>query len=278
MRKLLGYVAVTLLLVAGGASALLYIRSGDDAAAPIWSGGEIRVGYSSEPPYSFRTVDGTVTGEAPAIAKAVLARIGVKRIRWVLLDFGKAIPALLDGQIDMIANGLFITPERAAVILFSLPYARTRPGLLVHLGNPLKLTSYELVAASPDVTAVVLDGSVEQRTLVHLGMPATRLFVVPDPSGGLAAVRSGRADCLALSAPTVSWLASESSSDVESAQPFHEPPGAPASQSAFGFRRTDTKLTAAVNEALREYIGTSNHLETVTPFGFGLEALPEWSR
>jgi polar amino acid transport system substrate-binding protein len=277
MRKLLGYIAVTVLLVGGGASALLYIPAGGDAALPAWSGGEIRVGYSSEPPYSFRTAGGTVTGEAPAIARAVLAKMGIKPIRWVLLDFSKAIPALLDGQIDMLANGLFITPERAAVIHFSLPFCRIRPGLLVRRGNPLNLASYEDVAIHPGATAAVLDGSVEQSALTRLGVPASRLFVVPDPAGGLAAVLSGRADCLALSAPTVSWLAGEAPGDVEPAAAFREAPGAAVGQSAFGFRRKDVKLSAAVDIALREYIGTPEHLETVTPFGFGPEALPDWS-
>lgn len=279
MRKLLGYLAITLLLAVGIVCALIYIRSGGDTlSGPVWRGGEIRVGYSSEPPYAFRRDDGSVTGEAPEIAKAVLAAIGVDRIRWVLLDFNKAIPALLSGQIDMIANGIFITPERSAKVLFSLPFSHTRQGLLVRRDNPLRLVSYEDLAARPSVTVAVLDGSVEQLALLRLGMPEARLFVVPDPAGGLAAVRSGRADCLALSEPTVSWLAGETSGGVEVAQPFYESSNAAAGQSGFAFRPGDRELAERVNAALRRYIGTPEHLETVTPFGFGAGSLPQWSR
>lgn len=278
MRKLLGYVAVTLFLAAGGVCALLYIRSGDDFFGPVWSGGEIRVGYSSEPPYAFRTPEGDVTGEAPEIAKAVLARIGVERIRWVLLDFNKAIPALLSGQIDMIANGLFITPERAANVLFSRPFCIVRPGLLVARGNPLGLSSYGDVAGNAAVRAAILDGSVEQQTLARLGVPGDRLFVVPDSAGGLAAVRTGRVDCLALSAPTVRWLAGEAAGDVEPVQFLRQPESITLGRSAFAFRREDRKLAAAVDGVLRDYIGTPEHLARVTPLGFGPETLPDWSR
>lgn|GEM_PF-651896 len=278
MRKLLDYAAVTLLLGVGIFCALLYIRSGDMPPAPAWSGGEIRVGYSSEPPYSFRTPDGNVTGEGPEVAKAVLARIGVERIRWVLFDFSKAITALQAGQVDMIANGLFITPERTAQVLFSLPYCAVQQGLLVRRGNPFGLDSYEAVAAHPKVIAAVLDGSVEQQTLVRLGVPEDRLFVAPDPAGGLAAVRSGRADCLALSGPTVRWLAGEGGGDVDPVEEFISPQNIPVGQSAFAFRRGDVRLAGAVDAVLRGYIGTPEHLARVEPLGFGTGTLPEWSK
>uniref|UniRef100_I2Q1X6 Periplasmic component of amino acid ABC-type transporter/signal transduction system n=1 Tax=Desulfovibrio sp. U5L TaxID=596152 RepID=I2Q1X6_9BACT len=281
MGRILGYVAVTLLLAAGGVWGLLYVREGGNAPTPVWSGGEVRIGYSSEPPYSFRTSDGKVTGEAPEIAKAVLEAMGATAVRWVLLDFGRAIPSLLDGQVDMLANGLFITPERSAQVLFSLPFCRVRPGLLVRRGNPFSLLSYEDVAARTDVTAAVLDGSVEQAALARLGKPAERLFVAPDSAAGLAAVGSGLADCLALSAPTVAWLAGEAAGEVEPAAPFREPPDtfdAAIGESAFAFRPQDRALAEAVNAALRRYIGSPQHMRTVSPFGFGPEALPGWRR
>jgi polar amino acid transport system substrate-binding protein len=278
MREVWGYVVATALVALCIGAALLYIRAGDRPSSPVWRGDEIRIGYSSEAPYAFRTPDGEVTGEAPEIAKAVLERSGIPHVHWVLLDFGKAIAALLDDRIDMIANGLFITPEREARVLFSLPYSRTLPGLLVRRGNPHDLHSYEDVAHRPDVTAAVLDGSVEQTALRRLGLPPERMFVVPDPVGGLAAVRSGRADCLALTAPTIAWFAREAGDDCAAAEPFHKTPGTRAGQSAFAFRPGDRALAQRVDAALREYIGTPQHLRRVAPFGFGPESLPAWSR
>jgi polar amino acid transport system substrate-binding protein len=278
MGKALGYLALAVLLVAGVATAWLYIQGGSSQIPQTWPGGELRVGYSSEPPYCFRKADGTVTGQAPEIAKAVFDRLGITRIRWVLLDFSEAMDALVSGRIDMIANGMFITPERLAKIAFSLPYNRSPQGLLVRYGNPKGLHAYEDLAARTDVVAAVLDGSVEQETLRRFGLPPQCLFVVPDPSDGLAAVRQDRADCLALSAPTVAWLAGEAPGEVAVAVPLQTTASAPAAGcSAFGFRREDVRLREEVDRVLWDYIGSPEHLVLGARFGFDRQALPEWS-
>ena len=261
-----------------GAEVNAAFMSASDNAPRHWSGGEIRVGYSSEPPYGFRKADGTVTGQAPEIAKVVLARLGIGPIRWVLVDFSQAMDALRSGTIDMLANGLFITPERQARIAFSLPFSQSPAGLLVRYGNPKGLHGYADILRQQAVVTAVLDGSVEQSTLVGLGLPAKRLFVVPTPMDGLAAVRLGRADCLALTDPTVAWLAREAPMDVAVVEPVH-PLAAmpPAGSSAFGFRREDVRLREAVDRVLRTFVGSPEHLALVAPFGFNRQSLPEWS-
>lgn len=271
MRNLLGYFAVTALLLLGAAGAVLYLHTAETPVLPAWSDGDIRVGYSSEPPYSYRTPDGVIAGAGPETAKAVLEMAGIGPVHWVLLDFSQAIGALGDGRIDMIANGLFITPERARQVLFSQPYCLTRQGLLVRRGNPLDLHSYAAVAQNAAVTVAVLDGAVEQQTMLRLGVSPDRLFVVPDPAGGLAAVRKGRADCLALSAPSVAWLAGEGAGAVEVAAPFWPEPGEPPGQSAFAFRLADRGLVGRVDAALTRYRATSHYRERMRQLGFGRE-------
>lgn len=278
MRNIYGYLGITALLVAGAVAAWMYVKTGDEPTPAVWSGGEIRVGYSSEPPYAYREADGTVTGDAPDTARTVLSRLGINRVRWVLMDFSQAIAELLAGRIDLIANGMFITPDRAARIAFSLPYAQVAQGLLVRAGNPRDLHAYEEAAARADVRIAVLDGSVEQEALRRMGMAEDRLFVVPEPMDGLAAVRLGRADGLALSAPTVAWLAREGGSEVAVAWPFHQPGSLAVGLCAFGLRRQDGRLRQALDGALRDYIGSPEHLERVSRFGFGPDTVPDWAR
>lgn len=62
------------------------------------------------------------------------------------------------------------------------------------------------------------------------------------------------------------------------AAPFHDTGTDPSGRSAFGFRLEDRALREDVDRALREYIGTAEHLACVAPFGFGPGNLPEWSR
>ena len=42
----------------------------------------------------------------------------------------------------------------------------------------------------------------------------------------------------------------------------------------FGFRKEDTDLVAEFNKNLKAFIGTKEHLDLVTPFGFGKGYLP----
>lgn len=276
MRKGFRFVLLTVLLVAGliGAAAFIF-RQGEERP-PALEGRVVRVGYAREPPFSYRDADGEVTGESPEVARRVLRRLGIEQVRWVLVDFNSLIPELRAGNIDVIAAGMFVTPERSALIAFSLPTARVGQGLLVRRGNPKDLHCYEDVAARPDVTAAVLDGAVEQHYLQELGVPENRIFTAPDAATAVAAVRLGRADCLALSAPTVNLMARDNP-ELEAARPFADPViqgRLVMGFSAFGFRKSDKELLSAVNARLREFIGTPEHLETVRPFGFGPENLP----
>jgi polar amino acid transport system substrate-binding protein len=43
---------------------------------------------------------------------------------------------------------------------------------------------------------------------------------------------------------------------------------------AFGFRKEDADLLAEFNKHLKEFIGSQEHLDLVTPFGFGKGYLP----
>ncbi len=274
--SLLGFVAlacaVTALLFL-----LLELPGPDDTA---WRGGTVRVGYALEPPYAYRTPEGTVTGEAPEVARAVLTRAGITRMRWVLGDFNALIPDLLAGHIDMIAAGMFITPDRTARVAFSLPSSVVGQGLLVRRGNPRGLHDYASLAGRGEVTVAVLDGAVEHRQLLQLGMPAERLLLVPDAHAGMTAVRKGRVDGLALSGPTVVLLARQHPDELEAARPFTQPViegRSVAGLCAFAFRKEDTVLAARVNEQLRTFIGSPEHLALVRPFGFDATTLPLWS-
>lgn len=274
--SLLGFIAL-----ACAVTTLIYVLLElPDPSDATWRGGTIRVGYALEPPYADRTPEGTVTGEAPEVARAALARAGITRVRWVLGDFNALIPDLLAGQIDMIAAGMFVTPERAARVTFSLPTSAVGQGLLVRRGNPRDLHDYASLAERSEVTLAVLDGAVEHRQLLLLGMPAERLFLVPDVHAGMTAVRKGRVDGLALSGPTVVLLARQHPDELEAAQPFTQPiieGKSVVGLCAFAFRKEDAPLADRVNEQLRAFIGTPEHLALVQPFGFDATSLPPWS-
>jgi len=236
------------------------------------------IGYAEEPPYAFALENGTVTGESPEVAKAIAARLGITNVEWRLVEFGDLIDELEAGSIDLVAAGMFITPERAGRVAFSEPTFHVRPGLLVARGNPADLHAYADVIARSRVRTAALHGSVEEELLRRMGLAEGRLFLVPDALTGRVAVESGLAQCLALSLPTLRWMEQRDvEGKIEVARPFAVPDD-PAIQrlgyGGFAFRRNDRERLRAWNAELSEYIGSREHLELVSGFGFTAEDLP----
>ena len=232
----------------------------------------LRIGYAVEAPYAFLGEGGDVTGESPALAKLIAARIGVDRLDWVQTSFDMLLTDLELNRFDVVAAGMFVTPERAARVAFSRPTFHAIQALLVRRGNPRNLKSYADAAATGGVTIAVVTGSVEERLLSRLGMSGERLLQVPDAVTGKSAVATGIADGLALSSPTVRWMAAQDrSGEIEAAAPFGQSgtdTDARFGYGAFAFRPGDVALREAWNVAMADIISSDDHLRAVAPFGF----------
>jgi polar amino acid transport system substrate-binding protein len=267
---------LSLLILTGAiAAGIVMLYPHDDSLKRLRKGGSIRIGYAVEAPYAMLRPDGSVTGESPEIAKVVAARLGIGRIVWRQVEFGSLIDELEAGRIDVIAAGMFITPQRARRVSFSLPTFTVMEGLLVLKGNPRQLHSYRQAASRPEIRIAALSGSVEQGILQRLGFVPPRLVLVPDALTGRVAVETGVADGLALSSPTVRWMAlGEKLGTTEMAQPFESEHNG-NSEGAFAFRKDERRLLAAWNAVLRDFIGSRQHLALIARFGFTGADLPQ---
>lgn len=235
--------------------------------------GYIRVGFANEAPYGYATADGKLTGESPEVAKAILERIGIPEVDGVLTEFGSLIPGLQAGRFDMVAAGMFITPARCEEVAFSEPSYGIGQAFLVAEGNPHGIVDYASIAENPDLTLAVMAGAVEAGYAEDAGVPDDQVTVLPDQSSLLSAVRSGRADAAALTAPSIAEMAEQEG--VESTEPFGEVAGQSVQgHGGFAFRKEDTDLLEAFNAELTEFIGSEEHIALVTPFGFGEGYLP----
>ena len=86
-------------------------------------------------------------------------------------------------------------------------------------------------------------------------------------------MRAGRADAAALTAPSIAEMAEQSG--VESTPPFGEVAGRSVmGHGGFAFRPADQDLYEEFNRHLVEFVGSPEHIELVTPFGFGEGYLP----
>ena len=256
-----------LVLLAMTVALAVLLREDDESLERVRAAGALRIGYAIEAPYAMLGPDGRVTGESPETARRIAARLGLAKTEWVQLPFESLIPDLLEGRIDVVAAGLFVTPERKRLVRFSDPTVRVAPGLLVRRGNPKRLPAFAQLRPTEGVRIAVLAGSVEEERLRERGWRGEALLVVPEAQSGRAALAQGLVDALALSAPTLRWIAQTSQEpyDVlaDEKRDFDD-----ADYVAFAFRPREAALQRAWNRAQSGFIGSAEHLEIIAPFGF----------
>lgn len=276
--RLLPTLLIGLALCACAGLAWYVFEAKDRSLDALRQADTIRVGYAVEAPHAFLAPGGEVTGLSPELAKRIIAELGIRHVEWRLADFGALLTELAEGRVDVVAAGMFITPERAQRAAFSEPIFHARQGLLVASGNPLGLHSYEDAARHATARAAVLTGSVEEAALRQLGLAGERLPQVPDAQAGLAAVESGAADGLALSSATLAWmLKSTGRNAAELATPFTQPTTGRQERSGYGafvFRKGDKALLKSWNAAQAKVMAGPDYARLMEQFGFQRDEFP----
>ncbi len=254
---------------------------GDDRTTleRIREDGVVRVGFANEAPYAYTdTSTGELTGEAPEIARVILADMGVTEMRGVQTEFGSLIPGLNAGRFDIVAAGMYILPERCEQVAFSNPTYGIGEAIAVRAGNPKDLHSYEDIRDHEDARFGVVTGAIQVDYARDMQIPQDRVILFPDASSAVAGVRTGRVDAYGGTALTVQELVDrDDSGEIERAEPFTNPviDGEEVrGYGAFAFRQGDNDIVAEFNERLADFIGSEEHLELVRPFDFTEQELP----
>ena len=222
--------------------------------------GYIRVGFANEAPFGFATADGKLTGEAPEVAKAVLAKMGINRGRRRADRVRLADPR---------PEGRPLRHHRRRHVREPGPLRRRSPSpspptasarrCWCPAGNPKGIVDYATFAANPDLKLAVMAGAVEAGYANDAGVGLAQLVSLPDQASLVAAVQAGRADAAALTALSIADMASKAEG-VESTKPFGEVAGKSVKgHGAFGFRKEDTDLLDAFNAELETFIGSPEH-------------------
>lgn len=235
--------------------------------------GKLRLGFANEAPFAYKDpASGALTGEAPEVLRRVASALGVSEVDGVLTEFGALIPGLIAGRFDVIAAGMYVTPERCQRVLFSEPSYCVREALMVARGNPRGFASYADVARS-DAKLGVVAGTVELGYAKAAGIPEDRLRVFPDGPSAVEGLKSDRIQAFAATSLTVSDLLRKAQgAALEAAEPFDAGGGGselPPGCGAFAFRPGDDELRGAFDAELARFRGTKAHAELVAPFGFG---------
>ena len=245
---------------------LLALAGCDDGSLQrVQSAPALRVGYAVEAAYALLDARVEVSGESAEVARRLASTLGMQRVEWVQAGFDCLIPDLLDRRFDVIAAGLFVTPERAARVRFSRPTLHVGQGLLVLRGNPRRVQPFAELSPRTAAKIAVIAGAVEETRLRARGLAAASLVIVPDALAGRAAVAQGHADAFALSLPTVRWMATQMPEQFEVvAQPESERRDAVA----FAFHPQDASLAQAWDAAEARFVGSPEHLAILARFEF----------
>lgn len=177
---------LTLLALTGLTTAVAHA----DQLADIKHAGVIRVAtFDSNPP--FGSVDAkthNIVGYDVDFAKALASALGVK-LELVPTNPANRIPLLQSGKADLIVADITITPERAQVIDFSLPYFVTGQQFLVPVKSPDTLADY----AHARIGAV--KGTTGEQELHHR-FPGSRVLSYDDIPLALSALRNGNVQAI----------------------------------------------------------------------------------
>jgi polar amino acid transport system substrate-binding protein len=232
--------------------------------------GFIRIAIANEIPYAYVDASGEAKGPGPEVAKAVLARLGITDIQWVVVPFGSLIPGLLANRFDMVAAEMAILPQRCQQVIYSEPNTTYGEGLLVRVGNPKKIYSYEDFAKRLDLRVVIMAGADQLDMLHALGVPDERIVTIQNNADAISTLVTGRADAYAATSLTVSELAAKDRR-VEVASPFTDPVikgKAVRSWGGFTFNKGSSELRDAFNRELVAFKKTPQWAEILKKHGF----------
>lgn len=160
--------------------------------AEIRASGTLKVGVNPNfPPMSSYGPGGMLQGFDVAVAQELGRRLGVK-VELVPTEAASRVPFLVSGRIDLSLGALTITPERRALIDFSVPLHSESMGVI---------TTDRVSAARwqeldrPGITLVNMRGNQSVSVLEEL-LPRPRRLLVDGNADTIRAIAQGRADAL----------------------------------------------------------------------------------
>lgn len=189
-----------------------------DDLADIRERGEIVVGVSIFAPWTYRNNSGDLAGHEIDIANSIAADLGVTA-RFELFEFDSVFAALERGDIDLVAAGVAITPERARNFYFSNPYMSSGINIAVNVRMAAADSRVGDLDTPETVIVVVADSlaeSVAQRTFEQAIVTS-----FSTPQAAEAQVLTGSAHAYVASVPETRLFALRYSETI--ALPLNEP-------------------------------------------------------
>lgn len=232
MQKLAAIVAAVLAVAAAPAAAR--------DLQQVLNTGTLRVGIALYAPWAMRGGDGELVGFEVDVARQLAADLGVKA-ELLPYDVERLVPALESNEIDVIAAGLTITPERALHVNFSAPYAESGITLATHSQSTAQVADITALD-SDEFTIAAVEGSVAVQLAARL-WPRAKLAVLGSVEAATEALLAGRVHGYLEDEPVPTYLALANPGviDVPTARPLL------ASRAGFAVNKGDPDFLAFLN-------------------------------
>lgn len=200
--------ALTAVLALG----IAFSTAGAATLQQVRNNGMLRVGIVLAAPWAMRNGDGDLTGFEIDVARRLAADLEVD-VEFIVYRFEELVTALETGEIDIVAAGLAITPERALHVNFSDPYAVGGIGLATNLAVTESVSRLEELS-DPDFALAVVEGSVAGELAARI-LPDARVVAFANADAAADALVEGEVAALLDEEPVPTYLALENPSIVD---------------------------------------------------------------
>jgi polar amino acid transport system substrate-binding protein len=259
--KVIGIAVLVLVVV--GVAAFLALKAGEQGKKVL------RVGTSPDfPPFEYVAANGTIMGFDIELMRLIAKKAGYDDIEIVSMDFDSLIPALEQGQIDVIAAGMTITEEREKRVDFSIPYWEADQAILVRVGSgfkPQKVEDLEgkTVGVQTGTTAAdYLKGLVDEKGLnINIKEYSSYVLAIQD-------LLAGRIDAVMVDTPVAKMFEKRYKDKLTIATIVKT-----GEKYGFAVQEGNKELLEKINKALQEIMQSPEWDKLVQKY-FGSEKLP----
>ena len=160
------------------------------------------------------------------------------------MDWDELIPALMQGEIDIIMSGMTITEARKVRISFTEPYLKIGLVTLMRAKDVSTYNSLDSIRKSHATVGVVKDTTAEVYVRNNFSKTAT-IRLLPAASDAAFSLDNREIDLFVNDFPSVVWLASQNEGTLRGFwTPFNE------EYLAWGVRRDDRELLMKTDDIL----------------------------
>lgn len=225
---------------------------------------KIRIAYIDEPPFYWTDENGKVKGADIELVEVILQAIGITNIVYEHTTFEQLLPGVQAGRWDMNVP-IFVTPERAKDVAFSIPVWALGDGFVVLQGNPKQLTDYEAVTLHTDARLGIIPGQVQLQRAKAAGIADSQIVFLKDQHEAVEALLGGKIDAFAATALGNNSIAKANPGLESVAHKIGK--DEKVTVGAFSFNKDNPELLKVVNEELHQFLGTQEHREKMAKYG-----------